>query len=75
MKFDPGTHIVTHSVLFVNWRDDPPSDRNNDTKEGYKSGHHNLHYVEYDSGSSSCSHDGPSEVYGAELMWPPKAKS
>ena len=34
-----------------------------------------MHYVDYDSDSSASLHDGPEEVYDAELMWPPKAKS
>ena len=34
-----------------------------------------MHYVEYDSDSSSSYDDVPNEVYAAEFMWPPKAKS
>ena len=48
--------------------------RSKDVKEGHRSGRHNLHHVEYDPDSSSSSDGGPSEVYAAEFIWPPKAK-
>ena len=46
--------------------------RSKEVKEGFKPVRRNVHYVEYDSDSSS---DESSDAYAAEFTWPSKAKS
>jgi hypothetical protein len=46
--------------------------RSKDTKDNLRPIHHNMHYVDYDSDSSS---DEFNDIYVAKFVWPSKAKS